>query len=84
MVRGTFITLSDGGVLLFNMHHIASDGWSVDILLSDFVAGYTQLMDGSAIQWAPFEVQYADYALWQQQWLTSDGAKLSWLIGVSN
>ena len=48
------------------MHHIVSDGWSVGILLSEVAALYRgEELPGLAIQ-------YADYALWQRQWLAGD------------
>ncbi|HEY9032466.1 MAG TPA: amino acid adenylation domain-containing protein, partial [Pseudomonadales bacterium] len=58
-------------VLLLCMHHIISDGWSMDILLRDLLALYRHFSDGAPVL-PPLPVQYADYTLWQQQWLQGD------------
>ncbi|MDK1314399.1 non-ribosomal peptide synthetase, partial [Pseudoalteromonas ardens] len=60
-------TEETSGVLLFNTHHIASDGWSQQILLREFVTVYEQLNAGQSAQLTPLEIQYGDFALWQQQ-----------------
>ncbi|MBQ4852893.1 condensation domain-containing protein, partial [Pseudoalteromonas sp. MMG012] len=72
MLRASFIVTSavDQGVLLFNMHHIASDGWSMNILIREFIAEYTALMTGQPSRSIPLEIQYVDFAQWQQDWLT--------------
>ena len=65
--------LGDGllGVVLC-LHHIASDGWSINRLVSEFkvlCAGYGE---GREPRLAPLPVQYADYAVWQRQWLRGE------------
>ncbi|WP_081916594.1 non-ribosomal peptide synthetase [Luteibacter sp. 9135] len=53
-------------VLLLTMHHIASDGWSIGVLSSEFVALYTALRDGREAVLPELDIQYADFAQWQR------------------
>jgi len=51
------------------MHHIISDGWSLDILFNELLTCYNAILRGSAIPLKPLRIQYKDYAFWQeQQW----------------
>ena len=57
---------------MYTLHHIASDGWSRVILqreLSELYAAYCQ---GEPNPLPPLKIQYADYALWQRQWLQGE------------
>lgn len=59
-------------LLLLTMHHIVCDGWSVGVLvreLSELYAAYTEDRESPL---APLPIQYADYALWQREWLKGD------------
>jgi amino acid adenylation domain-containing protein len=56
-------------VLLVTMHHIVSDGWSVGILVKEFAALYAAYDQGQNSPLADLQIQYADYALWQREWL---------------
>ncbi len=70
MVRAAYIsTASDAGILLFNMHHIASDGWSMQLLIKEFVQLYQAYDQGMSNPLAPLEIQYSDYAYWQRDHL---------------
>ncbi len=73
MIRMRFIRLADtSGALLFNMHHIATDGWSLGVMLREFTALYRHFSTQQPIDLKPLSVQYADYAHWQRNWLTGE------------
>ncbi|MGW3040411.1 non-ribosomal peptide synthase/polyketide synthase [Kitasatospora sp. NPDC001159] len=52
-------------VLLFVLHHIAGDGWSMRPLATNLAQAYEARCSGRAPEFAPLPVQNADYALWQ-------------------
>ncbi|WP_253185646.1 condensation domain-containing protein, partial [Burkholderia plantarii] len=56
-------------LLAVSMHHIVSDGWSVQVLLEELVAFYRARVLGEAAPLADLPIQYADYAAWQRDWL---------------
>ena len=59
-------------VLLFTMHHIVSDGWSVGVLARDVAALYRARLKGEAAALPELTIQYADYAVWQRGWLQGE------------
>ncbi len=59
-------------VLLLNMHHIVSDGWSTGVLTGELSALYAAFTQGKPEPLPPLSVQYADYAIWQRGWLSGD------------
>ena len=59
-------------VLLFNMHHIISDGWSMSLLRQEFSLLYQAEVKGEPANLPALPIQYADYALWQRAWLQGE------------
>ena len=59
-------------VLLLTMHHIVSDGWSLGVLNRELGALYGAYSRGQSPSWPELPVQYADYAIWQRQWLQGE------------
>jgi acyl transferase domain-containing protein/acyl carrier protein len=59
-------------VLLVNMDHLVGDLWSLGILVRELTELYQQYGEGHKAELPELPVQYADYAIWQRQWLQSD------------
>jgi amino acid adenylation domain-containing protein len=59
-------------VLMLNMHHIVSDGWSMGVLVREVAALYAAFSQGLPSPLPELPLQYADYAVWQRQWLQGD------------
>jgi amino acid adenylation domain-containing protein len=50
-------------------HHYVHDGWSLSVLLSELRALYPAFAAGQPSPLPDLAVQYADYALWQREWM---------------
>ncbi|MGZ5543918.1 MAG: condensation domain-containing protein, partial [Limisphaerales bacterium] len=67
MIRATLVQLTpEEHVLLLVMHHIASDEWSVNVLLKELDVLYRSHLNGTPAQLAPLTIQYPDFATWQK------------------
>ncbi len=73
LVRATLLVLSETEhILLMCMHHIVSDGWSIGVFVQELTALYNAYAQGQPATLAPLPIQYADFAIWQRQWLQGD------------
>lgn len=79
LLRVTLIRLTDDEhVLLFESHHIAFDGWSRDVVFRDLSELYVAATENREAQLPALPIQYADYAIWQQEQL--EGERLDTLL----
>ena len=62
-------------VLLLVMHHIVTDGWSIEVLLRELKLLYEARLAGREASLPDLSAQYLDYARWQRQWLS--GSRLA-------
>lgn len=58
--------------LLLTMHHIISDGWSIGVLIGEIAALYEAFSLGKPSPLPELSIQYADFAVWQRQWLQKE------------
>ncbi|WP_338524404.1 amino acid adenylation domain-containing protein [Pseudomonas batumici] len=73
LIRGQLLQLAeDDHILLVTQHHIVSDGWSVAVLIGEFNRLYAAFSQGLDDPLPPLALQYADYAVWQQQHLQGE------------
>jgi amino acid adenylation domain-containing protein len=73
LLRVTLIQIrADAFVLLATMHHIATDGWSFGILIKEFSTLYRAYSKGEKDPLTDLNIQYADYAQWQQEYLKGE------------
>ncbi|WHZ21721.1 MAG: polyketide synthase module [Nitrospira sp.] len=72
LFRSMLLRLEDRRyVLLLTMHHIVTDDWSMGLLFRELAASYQSFTDGTPVALPEDGVQYADYAVWQRQRLSS-------------
>ncbi|HEY0547314.1 MAG TPA: condensation domain-containing protein, partial [Pyrinomonadaceae bacterium] len=71
LLRATLLQLDeDEHVLIVNMHHIVSDGWSIGIFGHELATIYDAFVAGRKSPLAELPIQYADFAIWQREWLS--------------
>ncbi len=73
LLRTTLLRLSEREhLLLVTQHHIVSDGWSIGVLVREVAALYESLQAGQEPRLPALPIQYADYAVWQREWLKGE------------
>ncbi|WP_426134159.1 amino acid adenylation domain-containing protein [Pseudomonas sp. PWP3-1b2] len=66
---GLLQVAADEHVLVLTQHHIVSDGWSMQLLVQELIECYAAFSQGESVERAPLPIHYADYAVWQRQWM---------------
>ncbi len=59
-------------ILLLTIHHVIFDGWSIGILLKELAVVYQNLSDNQPADLPDLQLQYADYSVWQQEYLQGE------------
>ncbi len=73
LLRACLIQVSDQEhVLSLTVHHIISDGWSIGVLAHEVTVLYRSFIAGQHSPLSELPIQYADFAVWQRQWLQTD------------
>ena len=73
LVRTSLLRLApEDHVLLLDIHHIATDGWSNRILMNELVTLYEAFAAGEASPLPDLTLQYGDFAVWQRRWLQGE------------
>jgi amino acid adenylation domain-containing protein len=73
LIRGQLLRLGpEEHLLLITQHHIISDGWSIGVLVREVAVLYGAFSQGQANPLPAPPIQYADYAVWQRQWLQAE------------
>jgi len=83
LIRGRlFQTDEQEFVCCYTLHHIISDGWSMEVLFKELLSSYQATKQGQTLELKPLDIQYKDYANWQQEQLNEDsivGHKTYWI-----
>jgi hypothetical protein len=85
LLRARLLRLDgDEWLCLLTLHHIAADGWSLGVFVSELSALYAAFRQGRSSPLPALPLQYADYAVWQRQSLTTEAlaAELEWWRGL--
>ncbi|MBE8997966.1 amino acid adenylation domain-containing protein [Nostoc sp. LEGE 12447] len=73
LLRVTLLRLgSESHILVLIMHHIITDGWSMGIFIQELSTLYRGFTLSSPLLLPELPIQYADFAVWQRQWLTEE------------
>ena len=73
LIRATLLRMGEEEhIFLLSMHHIVSDGWSMPIFFRELSVLYHAYVNGKASPLPELPIQYADYAVWQRNWLQGE------------
>ncbi|MBV7338368.1 hypothetical protein KFU94_61105 [Chloroflexi bacterium TSY] len=69
-----FRLAQDENIFVLSMHHMLTDVWSFELFLQELGAHYAACANQETPTLAVLPIQYADFAWWQQRWLTESKA----------
>ena len=73
LLRVTLLQLAEAEyTMLLTVHHIVADGWSMGVFVQELTALYRAFSSGQPSPLTPLPVQYADFGIWQRQWLQGE------------
>ncbi|HVF90715.1 MAG TPA: condensation domain-containing protein, partial [Blastocatellia bacterium] len=73
LLRATLLRLDEEDhLMMFTLHHIISDGWSLGIFLKEVATLYEAFSAGRPSPLPELPIQYADFAHWQREWLRGE------------
>ncbi|HEU0077840.1 MAG TPA: condensation domain-containing protein, partial [Longimicrobiaceae bacterium] len=73
LLRSTLLRLGEEDyVLLFTLHHVVGDAWSMNVLVREVSTLYGAFARGEPSPLPELPVQYADFAVWQRGWLAGE------------
>jgi amino acid adenylation domain-containing protein len=73
LLRAGLLQIADNRwIFLQTIHHIISDGWSMNILIRELLLYYNAFIKSKESELPPLRIQYKDYAAWQQQQLNTE------------
>jgi amino acid adenylation domain-containing protein len=79
LIRGRLVRVGEQEhALLLTMHHIVSDGWSMGVLMKELSLLYGGMVGGGGegeAELPELGIQYADYAVWQREWMEGEVLK---------
>jgi amino acid adenylation domain-containing protein len=81
LLRALLVRMGEGEhVLVLNIHHIASDGWSITVFSRELAALYRAFAAGQPSPLPELPLQYVDFAVWQREWLAGPvlESQLAW------
>lgn len=73
LIRASLLQISETQYVFYcNMHHIISDGWSMEVLMKDVDNYYKTLLNGNEIKQKALPIQYKDYAAWNLNQISNE------------
>lgn len=78
LIKASLIQLDTNKyVFVLTMHHIVSDGWSMEVLVHDVLALYNAFANNAPDPLQPLRIQYRDYSAWQKKNFTENALNRS-------